>query len=158
SYAHKDKRLRDQLETQLSLLKHEGLISSWYDRNIGAGEKWASEINMHLNTAQIILLLISPDFMASHYCYSIEMKRAMERHEAGEALVIPIILRPVDWKGAPFEKLQFLPTGARPVTTWKNRDEAFLDIARGIRKAVEDLTTEAKLQDTHMVTYRNILG
>src|SRR6266849_10426858 len=97
SYAHKDQRLRDQLETHLSLLKREGLISSWHDRKIGAGQEWAGQIDNHLNTAHIILLLVSPDFMASDYCYDIEMTQALARHEAGEARIIPIILRPVDW-------------------------------------------------------------
>ena len=79
------------------------------------------------------------DFLASDYCYDVEVKRAMERHDAGEARVIPVILRPVDWKGAPFGKLQALPRDARPVTEWPNRDQAFLDIAQGIRAAAEEL-------------------
>src|SRR5436305_2171034 len=95
------------------------------------------EIDTHLSTADIILLLISPDFMASEYCYSIEMKRAMERHEAKEACVIPVILRPVPWKRIPFSMLQALPKNARPVTKWPNRDEAFSDVAEGILNVVE---------------------
>jgi hypothetical protein len=97
SYSHKDQDLRDQLETHLSLLKNQGFISSWHDRKIIAGTEWAREIDAHLNTAQIIMLLISADFLASTYCYDIEVKRAMERHNAGEARVIPIILRHCDW-------------------------------------------------------------
>jgi hypothetical protein len=96
-------------------------------------------IDEHLNTAQIILLLISPDFLASDYCYDIELTRAMERHAAGDASVIPVILREVDWKSAPFGKLQALPKNAFPVTSWENRDQAFADVARGIRQAVEEL-------------------
>jgi hypothetical protein len=141
SYAHEDERFRKILETHLSNLRLRGLISDWNDREIIAGQEWAQEINTHLKTAQIILLLISPDFMASNYINTTEMKRAMERHEAGEARVIPIILRPVDWKGTPFDKLQMLPTNAKPVTEWPNRDRAFMNIARGIRKAVEELNT-----------------
>src|SRR5205085_1249843 len=110
SYSHEDERLRNELDKHLSNLKQQGLIVGWYDRNISAGTEWAYEIDAHLNTSQIILLLISPDFIASHYCYSVEMKRAMERHETGEARVIPIILRAIEWKGTPFEKLQVLPT------------------------------------------------
>jgi hypothetical protein len=138
-YAHDDEKLRNQLEKQLSLLKWQGVITDWYDREISAGMEWANEIDSHLNRASIILLLVSPDFMASSYCYGIEMKRAMERHNAGEARVIPIILRPVYWKKALFGKLQVLPKNAKPVTRWQNRDEAFLDVAEGIRKAVEEL-------------------
>ncbi|SRR6266436_2206735 len=95
------------------------------------------EINIHLNSAQIILLLVSPDFLASEYCYGDEVERAMKRHEAGEAIVIPIILRPVEWEDTPFSKLQPLPTDGRPATRWRNLDEAFLDIERGIRKAIK---------------------
>lgn len=140
SYSHKDQRLRNQLEIQLSLLKREGLITSWYDHKITAGYEWASKIDEHLNSAQIILLLISPDFMASDYCYDKEMQRALERHEAREARVIPIILRPVDWKKAPFGKLKALPIDGKPVTKWTDSDSAFYDIALGIRKVVEELT------------------
>jgi hypothetical protein len=139
SYAHEDEKLRNQLEKQLSLLKWQGLIASWHDREIAAGTEWVSEVNAHLNTASIILLLVSPDFLASHYCYSIEVKRAMERYEAGEARVFPIILRPVYWKKTLFGRLQALPKNAKPVTQWQNRDEAFFDIAENIRKAAEEL-------------------
>jgi tetratricopeptide (TPR) repeat protein len=148
SYAHKDEILREELEKQLSLLELQGMITGWHDRRIGAGQEWADEINTHLNTANVILLLISPDFMASKYCYGIEVKRAIERHEQGDELVIPIILRPVNWKGAPFGKLQALPTDAIAVTSskWQDLDEAFFNVAEGIRVAIEKLLSrnEAK--------------
>jgi molecular chaperone DnaK len=140
SYAHKDKVLRDRLVEHLSLLKRQGVISIWHDRDISAGTGWQQAIDMHLNNAHLILLLVSPAFMASEYCYGKEMKRALERHEAKEAWVIPILIRPVDWQDAPFGKLQVLPPNAHPVTMWRNRDKAFLDITRGIRNAVEELT------------------
>jgi len=139
SYSHKDEELRDQLSNHLSTLKRKQFITAWHDRRIGAGAEWANEIDERLDAADIILLLISSDFLASDYCYDIEVKRAMERHDVGEARVIPVILRPVDWKGAPFGKLQALPRDARPVTEWPNRDQAFLDIAQGIRAAAEEL-------------------
>ena len=139
SYAHEDEHLRDELAKQLSLLKREGWINDWYDRRISPGKEWAAEIDAHLNTARIILLLVSADFIASDYCYGIEMKRAMERHESREAKVIPIILRPVDWHSAPFGQLLVLPKDGKAITTWENIDSAFLDIARGIRGVVEEL-------------------
>lgn len=141
SYAHKDEKLRKKLEMQLSLLKQQGHITNWHDRKIDAGQEWANKINEHLNTADIILLLVSPDFLASDYCYSTEMKRALERHENGEARVIPIILRPVDWENAPFSGLQALPQDGKPVTnrSWGSQDEALLDVAKGIRKVVEEI-------------------
>jgi hypothetical protein len=139
SYAHRDETLRDELAKHLSLLQNQKVIAGWHDRQIPAGTEWAGAIDAHLDNAQIILLLISADFMASTYCYGIEMTRAMERHEAGQARVIPIILRPVDWHNAPFGTLQALPKDGRPVTRWRPQDEAFLDIARGIRSVVEEL-------------------
>ena len=139
AYAREDEDLRDELEKHLSILKRKQLITGWHDRRIGAGREWEGEIDKHLNTAQLILLLVSSDFLASDYCWDVEVKRAMERHEAGEARVIPVILRPVDWKSALFGKLQALPTDAKPVTIWSDRDEAFFDVAQGIRAAVVDL-------------------
>ncbi len=142
AYARKDERLRQNLEAHLSLLRQQGLIIGWHDRDISAGTEWDHEIDMHLNKAQIILLLVSSDFLASDYCYSVEMKRALERHQAGEAYVIPVLLRSVDWHEAPFKHLQVLPSTSKPVTdrTWHTRDEAFTDVARGIRKVIEGLT------------------
>src|SRR6267142_1000599 len=155
SYSHKDQDLRDQLETHLSLLKKQGVISSWHDRKIIAGTEWAREIDVHLNTAQIILLLISADFLASTYCYDIEVKRAMERHYAEEARVIPIILRHCDWQHAPFGKLQALPTDGKPVDSrnWYSKDEAFHNITQGIRKAAEDI--QALKASTKVQEYRS---
>src|SRR5690348_9236809 len=98
-YAHEDETLLNQLERHLSPLQREGLIEVWHDRNISAGTEWNQEIKKQLNEAHIILLLISTDFLASEYCYSTEMKRAIARHELGEACVIPIILRYASWQG-----------------------------------------------------------
>jgi Effector-associated domain 1/TIR domain/CHAT domain len=139
SYSHKDDDLRDELVTHLSNLRRQGKISAWHDRAIEAGLEWDTEIKIRLESAQIILLLISPPFMASDYCYDIEMQRAVQRHEQGNARVIPIILRPVDWKDSPISKLQVLPKDAKPVTQWGDRDTAFVDVVQGIRRAVDSL-------------------
>ncbi len=147
SYSHKDEGLRNELENHLAMLKREGVISSWHDREIGAGKEWNGEINEHLNSADVILLLISSDFLASAYCYDVEMKRAMERHEAGDARVVPVILRACDWTGAPFSRLQAFPKDALPVKKWVDRDEAFLDVAEGIRKAVEELVVDSPAEE-----------
>lgn len=140
SYSHKDTDLRNELETHLSTLRRSGKIAAWHDRQITAGKEWAQEINHYLEAAQIILLLVSADFIASYYCYEIEMDIAIKRHEAGTARVIPIILRPTDWEDTPLGKLQALPMGAKAVTQWTNQDEAFLDIVREIRRVAEELT------------------
>ena len=139
SYSHKDETLRNELETHLKLLQRQGLISTWHDRKITAGAEWMSQIDRNLETADIILLLVSADFIASEYCYNIEMKRALERHEEGCARVIPVILRDLDWHSAPFGKLQALPEDGKAVMLWPDKDSAWKDVARGIRKAVEGL-------------------
>src|ERR1041384_4749549 len=139
SYAHLDENLRDKLERQLSPLLRTGQIENWHDRKIKAGEKWRGKIDDELNSAHNILLLVSPDFIASDYCYKIEMTRALERHENGEARVVPVILRPCNWQKMPFAEIQVLPANAQPVTTWTNEDEAFLSAAKGIEDVVEAL-------------------
>ncbi|KAM3113490.1 TIR domain-containing protein [Phormidesmis sp. 146-33] len=142
SYSHRDEDLMKELVKHLSILKRQGIIQNWHDRQITAGSEWAGQIDEHLNAAHVILLLISPDFLASDYCYDIELTRAMERHESGTACVIPVILRPVDWQSAPFGKLQAVPKNARPVALWANQDEAFQDIARSIRQVVEAMAKQ----------------
>jgi hypothetical protein len=143
SYAHQDEELRNELDKSLSVLRRRGLIVGWHDRRISAGAEWATEINTHVRSAHIILLLISADFIASDYCWGVEMQVALERHKEHEAIVIPIILRPVDWSGAPFAGLQALPRNAKAVTMWSNRDEALTDIALGIREVIEGFASRS---------------
>src|ERR1700690_3593701 len=139
SYSHADECLRDQLEIQLSGLQRQAIISSGHDRRITAGTDLNNSIDKHLDAAEVILLLISPDFIASDYCYEREMKRALERHDRGEARVIPVILRPCDWHDLPFGKLLATPTDGLPVTKWPNRDDAFLDVVTAIKRALKEL-------------------
>lgn len=148
SYSHRDEDLRDLLEVHLSMLKREGAIDVWHDRRIGAGNDLDKAISESLQTADVILLLISPDFLASNYCYDSEMIRAMERHESGEAKVIPVILRHCDWHHAPFGKLRATPTDGKPIKKWTDLDEAFLDVVRDIRQAVQELGASKHIQDT----------
>lgn len=133
SYSHADEALRDRLEVALAMLKRQGVIETWYDRRISAGEELESAIDEHIDQADIILLLVSPDFLASSYCYDVEVARAMERHERGEACVIPVILRPSQWQEAPFGKLLALPQDGKPVTKHADLDDAFLDVANGLK-------------------------
>src|SRR4051812_48541204 len=142
SYSHADEAIRDQLEKQLSLLKRQGIIDVWHDRRIGAGQDFATAIDKHVQTDDIILLLVSADFLDSDYCYEKEMKRAMERHEAGEAIVIPVILRACDWHGAPFGKLNAAPPDGKPVTQFPDRDQALLEVSKAVRAAAERLTSK----------------
>ncbi len=143
SYSEQDEQLRDELEKHLSILKRQGALAIWHHHQITAGTEWQGEIDAHLDSAQVILLLVSPDFFAADYICEVEIQRAMERHASRLARVIPVLLRPVDnWQEAPFGKLQPLPTNGKPVTTWENRDRAFENIAAGIRKILESFSSE----------------
>lgn len=148
SYAREDKALVKELIVSLSLLRQQGMIKNFFDCEIVPGEEWDSVIREQLNAAQIILLCVSADFLNSDYIYRVELQTAMDRHEAGTATVIPVILRSVDWMGAWFSKLQALPREARPVTSWRNRAEAFTDIAKGVRRAIEARSASAVQQSS----------
>ena len=143
SYAHADEKLRKELGKHLSVLERQGLIATWHDRMISAGTEWAGTIDARLEQSRVILLLISSDFIDSKYCYDIEMKRALERHEKQEALVIPVILRPVVLKGSPFAKLQALPKDARALTDWPSVDAACVDVVEGLRDAILAMSSGA---------------
>jgi hypothetical protein len=143
SYCHADEALRDQIEKQLSLLKRQGVVETWHDRRIEAGQEFAAEIDRHIETDDIILLLVSADFLASDYCYEIELKRAMERHETGDAIVIPVILRACDWHGAPFGKINATPPDGKPITQFPDRDQAMLEVAKAVRAAATKLKPAA---------------
>jgi hypothetical protein len=142
SYSHKDERLRRDLETHLKLLRRQEVIATWTDRRIMPGEEWRDQIDENLESADIILLLVSADFVASDYCYEVEMKRALKRHDAGEARVIPIILREVDWHSAPFAKLQALPREGKAVMLWRSKDSAWKDVAASIRTVAEQIRSQ----------------
>lgn len=142
SYSHKDEPLRDELEVHLSMLKRQGLISTWHDRKILPGDVFGEEIDENLESSDIILLLVSHYFLASDYCYDIEMKRALEKHESGDARVIPIILDHCDWKNAQFEKLIALPKDGQPITDYPNQNKAFLEIVEGLRKVISKNQSE----------------
>jgi TIR domain len=139
SYSHHDEPLKDELYVHLANLTRQGKINPWQDRAIEAGAEWNAEIKAQLEAAGVILLLITPRFIYSEYCFDIEMQRAIARHDEGTARVIPIIMKPCDWQGTAFSKLQVLPRDAKPVTSWSDRDEALLDVVKGIRRAVESL-------------------
>jgi hypothetical protein len=144
SYSHKDEALKDELGVQLKVLERRGFISRpWSDRSIDAGSEWAEEIDRALREADIILLLISPDFVASDYCYSTELEAALVRHQEGKAKVIPVILRPVDgWTSLPFARIQGVPRDGKPIITWTHRDEAWVSAVEGIRRVCENLRAQ----------------
>lgn len=136
SYAHEDEELRDKLETHLSVLKRQGVIETWHDRRIGPGDAFGDEIDAALETSDIVLLLVSADFLASDYCHDIEMRRALERHAQGLARVIPVILRPCDWHSSEFGHLNAVPRDGKPITKHATLDDGFVQVAEAIRSAV----------------------
>jgi internalin A len=144
SYSHRDESLRNELETHLKLLQRQGLIDTWQDRKIGAGDDWGQSIDENLERANIILLLISADFINSDYCYEQEMTRALERHQNREARVIPVIVRDVNWQNAPFAKLQALPKDGKAVPLWANKDSAWKNVSEGIERVARELRSKSK--------------
>jgi hypothetical protein len=140
SYSHKDEDLRNELETHLALLKRQGVISSWHDRRITAGGDIHKEISAELESSQIVLLLVSANFLASDYCFEKEMSRAIEKHNDGSAVVIPVILHPCDWSSAPFGGLRATPTDGKPISMFANQHEAFAIVAKDVRAAAERFT------------------
>ena len=136
SYAHEDEALRDELAKHLAVLQRQGHIEMWHDRRITAGQPLDRAIRLELDQADVVLFLVSSDFLDSDYCNEVEVARAMARQARGEATVIPVILRPCDWRDAPFGHLLAAPKDGKPVRTWPSQDEAFLDVVRAIRAAL----------------------
>jgi internalin A len=139
SYSHKDENLRNELKTHLKLLQRQGMIEPWHDRDIDAGDEWKRKIDENLERADIILLLVSADFIASDYCYEIEMRRALQRSERNQARVIPVIVRDVNWRNAPFAELQVLPKDGLAVSKWRDRDSAWRNVTEEIEKIVKEM-------------------
>jgi HEAT repeat protein len=138
SYSHKDADLRERLGTYLVPLKQQSKISEWHDRKIEPGANWNTEINAQLDSANLILLLVSADFLASEYCFGAEVERALVRLKRGEVKVVPVLLKPCLWEESRFSELQIIPRDAKAITSWSSVDEAFRDVAGEIRRLVSD--------------------
>lgn len=151
SYAHQDDVLRTQLEAHLALLKRQGVFDVWHDRRISAGAEWAGEIDRALESADVVLLLVSADFLNSDYCYDKEMARALIRHEEGATRVVPVILRSCDWQSSPFGKLEALPVDGKPVMNYPSVDAAFTEIAGGLRALATEIRSGARAADAHVI-------
>lgn len=149
SYAPEDESLQQKLENHLAILQRQKVIHSWQKRQIIPGDDWTATVDRYLKKVDVILLLVSPDYIASDYCYGIEMQRALELHEAHQAHVIPILLRPVEWKGTPFAHLHPLPRNAKPITLWRNRDQALANITSELRDVLQQFSEKThQLQAT----------
>jgi len=148
SYDVKDEELRGELEKHLAIMQRQKLIRGWNQRQINAGVETAKESMKHLNAAHIILLLVSPDYLASDYCYDTEVHRAMERYDAGEVKVLPILLRAIDYKDTPFGKLSPLPSNGVPVKQWSDLDDAFNNVAQGIRQVIREFKSALRIPES----------
>jgi len=140
-YAREDSAYMQALAIYLGALRRQGIFEVWHDRQIQPGRDWLREMEIHLMTAQIIVLLISQHFLNSDYCYDVQMVKAVERHRRAEVCLVPVILRPVYYGKTPFAHVQPLPTEGKPVRSrhWRNQGEAFFDVSEGIRKVAENL-------------------
>ena len=134
SYSHKDESLRDELQIHLTSLQRQGILDTWHDRRIDAGEDFSKSISKNLDSADIILLLISPYFISSKYCFEVEMEHALKKHKQKEAVVIPVILHPCDWHNLPFGHLMATPTDGKPISKFPNIHDAFLEVTLAVKK------------------------
>lgn len=139
SYSHRDESFVEELASHLKLLQRQGILDVWHDSEITAGEEWRQVIDEKLSSADIILLLVSSNFLASDFCWSVELKRAMDRHEKGTARVIPVFIRPSLWQDAPFAKLQGVPKDAKPIASARDTDRAWVEVAKAIRQAATQI-------------------
>jgi hypothetical protein len=142
SYSHRDSAMLDRLHTHLSMLRREGGIAEWHDRKILAGARVDQEISKQLDDCQIFLALVSPDFLASGYCFDKEMSRAIYRHESGELIVVPVILEPCDWLASPLKQFKAVPKDGKPITGWTNENAAWLDVVTELRRMVQSARTD----------------
>lgn len=141
SYSHRDSEAVDRLHTHLATLRREGLIETWFDRRILPGDSIDDKITIELESCDIFLMLVSPDFLESDYCVDREMRRALERHDSGDARVIPIVIQPCDWTSSPLSKLKVLPKDGKPISEWINENNAYLDVVKELRRILDDQVT-----------------
>lgn len=146
SYSHKDEEYKDALLEHMASLRRTGEVEEWHDRKIEPGKNWKNEISQHLHNSTIIIFLISASFINSDYCVEVEAKTAFEKHLKGEALLIPIVIRPTHWNDSEFANIQSLPKDSKPVTTWENADMAWLDVVQGIKVALSEFKPENNMK------------
>ncbi len=139
SYAHEDEASCNEVMQALQLLRSESVINEWYDRQISPGENWRKLISENLARSKIVLLMISPDFLASDYCMGVELKQALDRHWERQCRIVPVIIRDCRWTKTKFGSFQALPTDGKPIAEWGNKTEAFTNIAEGIRAVCRDI-------------------
>lgn len=150
SYTHADSAILDKLHTHLAQLKREGLLKSWTDREIKAGGLLNQQIEANLLESNLFLALLSPEYIASNYCYEIEFEKAIELNKQNKLIIIPIIIEPCDWLATPFKEFKALPKDGKPISEWQNANTAFLNVVQELRKLIEGngMTTNFKENST----------
>ena len=146
SYSHVDSAIRDKLEVHLAALKRDGVVT-WYDGDMQAGDALDSEISRALRQSHLFVALLSPDYLASNYCWKLEYQRAMGRRARGALRVAAVVVRPCDWKATTAARFKLLPTDGKPVSRWRSQDQALLDVTQGIRRVVQAIRKEASTQE-----------
>ena len=146
SYSHRDEELCERFLVHLRQLQREGLIQPWHDRRITAGKEWAGAIDENLESAHIVILLVTADFLASDYCNDVELTRAIERSRSGETRVVPVICKPCEWKTSALACFQVLPKDGLPVVDWKTSDHGLDDAVKGLHRTIVELCGTAPVQ------------
>ncbi len=149
-YSHVDETFLERLFPHLKLLERRRMIKIWCDRMIQPGAEWRSSVRAELERAEIVLLLVSPDFLASDHMWDLELPLAWERMKAGKARVIPVILRPADWQRSQLGSVQALPKDGMPITTWRDEDLAWKNVANGIEHVVRQMRGEIRARTGHV--------
>jgi hypothetical protein len=139
SYAHEDSNVAAELRKHLAPLRHDMVVSDWYDHDLVAGSNWDKEMQRQLENSALVLVLISSDFLASSYAYGKELVHAIDLHKRGLLRVIPVIVRNSLWQRLPLAELHVLPEGGRPISSWENRDDAFVSVVSGVERAAREL-------------------
>lgn len=155
SYSHKDAKMRDELGTYLAPLVQQKKIVEWFDRKIEPGANWDTEIKEELNSANLILLLVSKDFLASEYCFGVEVEKALSRLKRGDVKVIPILLKPCLWDESLFSELQIIPRGAKAINSWTSHEKAYVEVANEIRDLVNDPPPSPQASAPEVKTFEN---
>lgn len=134
SYSHIDNRVLEQLHKHMAILREEGKVSAWFDREILAGGNLNADIKEKLDEAEIFIAIVSPDYLYSNYCYQIEFKHALKRKENGDLIIVPVIAQPCDWHASPFGEMKAIPTDGKPISDWVNENTAYLNIVQELRR------------------------
>ena len=144
SYSHKDEKFKEDFEDHLSSLKDQNIIDVWHDREIIAGQEWKDEIDENLANSEIIIFLVSASFNSSQYCTSIELTQAIKQHQEGKSILIPVIIRHCDWQAYSYGKFQGLPKDGKPIASWSDSDEGWLDVIQGLKKTIVEFEGRKK--------------